>query len=169
MYIYIYILYTCTIYINILNKTGIYNLLFSIITYHGYHYLSICVDLLHPTIISCPPRYRLLLKQGTKFCSQSQRMEFTNWKTLMQAKFILKDRDTQPSAQTLRRGEETPKTGTTAVFISLLELIYSFLVGSGPKACNFLPISLNVAMSNLPFLWFSFFFFFFGFQFLQTL
>ena len=98
MYIYIYILYTCTIYINILNKTGIYNLLFSIITYHGYHYLSICVDLLHPTIISCPPRYRLLLKQGTKFCSQSQRMEFTNWKTLMQAKFILKDRDTKPSA-----------------------------------------------------------------------
>lgn len=51
MYIYIYILYTNTIHINILNKTGFYNLLFSIIIYHGYHSLSICVDLLHPTII----------------------------------------------------------------------------------------------------------------------
>ena len=98
MYMYIYILYTYTIHINILNKTGIYNLLFSIIIYHGYHYSSICVELLHPTIFSCPPRYRILLKWGTEFCSQRQTMEFTNWQKLMRAKFILTDRDTKPSA-----------------------------------------------------------------------
>ena len=50
-------------------------------------------------------------------------------KTLILEKFILKDRDTKPSAETLRRGEESPKGGDHSNFICLLVSVYTFLVG----------------------------------------
>ena len=51
-------------------------------------------------------------------------------KTLMLAKFILKDRDTKPSAETLRGGEEPPKGKDYSSFISLVVLTCTFLVDS---------------------------------------
>ena len=72
-------------------------------------------------------------------------MDFANSQTLRQAKFILKDRDTKPSAQTLRGGEEPPEAGTAAGFLSSLASGCVSLAGPGPDACHFWPASVSVA------------------------
>ena len=70
----------------------------------------------------------LVLKQESRFYSWSRGMNSTNQQTFTQAKFILKDRDAKPLAQTLTGGEEPPKSGDYNSFIYLLVLICTFLV-----------------------------------------
>lgn len=52
-------------------------------------------------------------------------MDFANLRTLMQAKFILEDRDTKPSALTLRN----PESGNDSSFYVFIRIDLFVLVG----------------------------------------